>query len=624
VILLAAAAAIAPLLVHGPSCGHDFDFHLVSWFDALESWRQGIAYPHWTPSANFGAGEPRFVFYSPLTWMLGAALGAALPWPLVPIALTFLLLTLTGLATRALARQMLDEGAATLAGCAALFSGYALFTAYERSAFAEFAGGFWIPLVLLYLLRDGGAFVGAEATPCAKAVPLWRRAFDGSAAPLALAVAGAWLSNPTVGVMACYLLAAVALTRTLLSWSWAPLLRAAAGSLLGMGLIAAYLLPAAWERRWVDILQVTEDPGQTLENSWLFAVHADPGLQPHDEVLRTASIIVVLMTAVALGGALVSWLRGRLSTVREDSRTERLTGADRPIAHRSFLRPIARDWWLPLALIPVVVLSLQFAFSRPLWNLLPELRFLQFPWRWLLVLEAPMAIFFAAAVWPRDAERLWRRVAVAAACAAVFLAMTVCAGSVFFQNCDCKDSVAGMLVTYRNGQGFAGTDEYEPIGSDNSLLPTGLPAACLVVDPMTELGMPTNGPDDVDSPPVWQPEQRSCDATFAAVGNRIEHLRISATIPHSGFLILRLRSYPAWLVSVNGRHISDLPRREDGLIAVPVPNGPVEVTVDWTTTADIILGCRMSFMAALLLTALWLLERRLGRPRLSSERCPSM
>ena len=123
VILLAAAAATAPQLLRGNSCGHDFDFHLVSWFDALNSWRHGIFYPHWAPSANYGAGEPRFIFYPPLTWMLGAALGLVLPWPLVPIALTFLLLAATGLATRALARQALSDAPATLAGCAALFSG---------------------------------------------------------------------------------------------------------------------------------------------------------------------------------------------------------------------------------------------------------------------------------------------------------------------------------------------------------------------------------------------------------------------------------------------------------------------------------------------------------------------
>jgi len=88
VILLAATVAVAPQLIRGNSCGHDFDFHLVSWFDCLNGWRHGIPYPHWSPSANYGAGEPRFVFYPPLTWMLGAALGLLLPWGLVPIAVT--------------------------------------------------------------------------------------------------------------------------------------------------------------------------------------------------------------------------------------------------------------------------------------------------------------------------------------------------------------------------------------------------------------------------------------------------------------------------------------------------------------------------------------------------------
>jgi hypothetical protein len=46
VILLAAAIALIPQLVKGNSCGHDFDFHLVSWLDTQQAWRFGIPYPH--------------------------------------------------------------------------------------------------------------------------------------------------------------------------------------------------------------------------------------------------------------------------------------------------------------------------------------------------------------------------------------------------------------------------------------------------------------------------------------------------------------------------------------------------------------------------------------------------
>jgi uncharacterized membrane protein len=127
------------MYLHGPYCGDDYEFHLISWLDAQQSWRHGIPYPHWAPNPNYGAGEPRFVFYPPLTWMLGAALGLVLPWSLVPVALTFLLLVATGLATLALAREILPNSTATLAACVTLFSGYALYTAYERAAFGAIA-----------------------------------------------------------------------------------------------------------------------------------------------------------------------------------------------------------------------------------------------------------------------------------------------------------------------------------------------------------------------------------------------------------------------------------------------------------------------------------------------------
>jgi hypothetical protein len=577
IIFLAAFVAIVPQLIRGNSCGHDFDVHLVSWLDCLNAWRHGIPYPHWAPSPNYGAGEPRFVFYPPLTWMLGAALGAILPWHLAPIALTFLTLAGTGLATRALALEVFDFDAldhlpATLAGCVAIFSGYALFTAYERCAFPEFAGGFWLPLLVLFALRD--------RHPSAT---LFRRAFSGSTAPLAVLLASAWLSNLPLGVMAGYLLAGVAVLWAVVNKTWAPLLRAAVATVLGLGLAAVYWLPAALERHWVDIRQSTQDPGYNFENSWLFARHANPVLALHDVVLRQVSWIAVSMIAVALA-AIICYFRGSLP------------------------RPEKNRWWIPLAAIPIVIFFFLLPISRPLWHLLPEMPFLQYPWRWLEAVEAPMAIFFVAAIWPR--ARLGRNI-VLAACAALFVAATVFAGTTFFQVCYPEDTVVSVLAGYHAGAGFEGLDEYEPPGADASLIATGLPDACLVSDPSAGLGNPD--PDDPDANPTWSPDQGSCQATFMAAGgsqSNPEHRRIEATIPHDGYLVLRLLSYPAWRVRVNGRSPAALPPRVDGLLAVPVPQGPVDLTVDWTTTPDTPLGRWLSGISVLLLFALCLLERK--------------
>jgi hypothetical protein len=508
-----------------------------------------------------------------------------LPWQFVPVVLTFLLLAATGLATRLLAREALPDGAATLAGCTALFSGYALFTAYERTAFGELTGGFWIPLLLLFALRDRGSF-GSWAS----------RVFDGSTLPLALVVAGCWLSNAPLGVMGCYLLAAVAVAAALLARSWAPVLRGGISAALGTALAGLYLLPAAWEQRWVDIRQATDDPGLLIENSWLFARHADPALADHDIELRKVSIIALSMIALALAGLLVCWVRARLVPKNQS-------------------RPF--HWWIPLALVPVAVLFLQLPISQPVWNLLPKLRFLQFPWRWLVALEAPMAILFAAAVWPRDAARRWWRMGVAVVCAGFFLGATAFTARSFFQVCDDEDAVSGMLATLRSGAGAEGYDEYAPPGADNALVTTGLPDACLVSDPFMVLGAPPNGLEADETVPVWNAGQGSCDATLAWQLGSPEHKRLRTIVLHAGTLILRLRSYPAWRVEVNGRPVGNLPRRDDGLMAVPVPQGEVDLAVDWATTPDVIAGRWLSALAVLALTGLWLLERKLSPPRLS-------
>ena len=573
IILVAAAIAAAPVRLHGPFCGDDFQFHAISWLDAQHSWRQGIAYPHWAPSPNYGAGEPRFLFYPPLTWMIGAALGSMLPWGWVPVVLTFLLLAATGLATRKLARQLLPESPSILAGCLAIFSFHALFTTYDRAAFGELTGGFWMPLLLLFALRDRASEAG-----------VWRRALDGSAVPLALVIAGAWLSNVPVGVMTSYLLAAVALTTALLARSWFPIVRASIAVLLGLAAAAIYLVPAVFEQRWVDSLEATGvsvEPGLAIENNWLFGHSAIASMQWHNVFLHSVSRLVVTMILISLASALIVWLRHR--------------GAARPTSKR---RP-----WIILACIPLAILFLQLPISLPIWNVLPKLRFLQFPWRWLVALEAPMGILLAAAIWPGNSAKRWQRAAASFAIGAFLFASLVYATRTFFLDCD-TDELQQVVAAYPSGTGFWGSAEYAPPGTDNSLVASHLPDACLAASSNIRLGVaPTR-----DDPPEWQPQQGSCIATAPAVRTPTR-LRVVTTTSQPGHLILRLHSYPAWRITLNGSAMSLIPRK-DGLIALPVSAGPVSVTADWITTPDVIAGRWIAVLALFSLAALWRLERR--------------
>ena len=110
--LLALAAicflAITPFFWRGSPSGHDFEFHMFSWMDVLSQWKQGIVYPRWAALAHWGYGEARFLFYPPASWVLGAGLGAILPWRTVPGVYCWIALLLSGLSMYRLGREWLS------------------------------------------------------------------------------------------------------------------------------------------------------------------------------------------------------------------------------------------------------------------------------------------------------------------------------------------------------------------------------------------------------------------------------------------------------------------------------------------------------------------------------------
>ena len=559
-IPLTALIVSLPRFLRGISCGHDFEFHLISWFETHRAWSQGTPYPHWAQSPNWGAGEPRFVFYPPLSWILGAVLGYLMEWGWVSATYIFLCLTATGLTTRALARSFLPAANATLAGILATAAPYTLFAAYERAAFSELAAAAMIPLLLLYTLRKAG------------------RPLDGGAILLALTFATIWLTNAPAGVIASYLLVFAAAAAAAFQRSWMPVLRACIAGLIGLGLAAIYLIPAAWEQRWIAINQVL-DIGMRIQDSWLFARHAGPDMELHDQILRLVSTVLVFTAAVALAALALCLKSKKLSTT------------DRPL-------------WMPLALLIPIVVLLQFPVSAVLWHL-PKMQFLQFPWRWLIVLDVPFAVFLADAI-PLASRRA--RIWSVLGCTAVVLISTAVASTFFHQVCDDEDDVANQVSVFKAGTGIDGIDEYAAVGSDNTLVSSDLPDACLVTDPTRDLGE-SDSTAGAASVPDWYPEQGSCDQTFTARLWQNEHKLLQIDSDHEGFIVLRLRRYPAWQIAVNGQPTETPAAREDGLIVVPVRAGPSTIEVRWTTTLDVVWGRWVSFAALLLLVMLRFAER---------------
>ncbi|HYA97219.1 MAG TPA: hypothetical protein VEH49_03920, partial [Methylomirabilota bacterium] len=211
-----------------------------------------------------------------------------------------------------------------------------------------------------------------------------------------------------------------------------------------------------------------------------------------------------------------------------------------------------------LLLLAAVASLLMLRVTLPLWNLLPKLTYLQFPWRWLLPLAVPFAWFAAGAF----ARRRLRWVAVA--CAVVVLPGTA-AFLVPHAWWDTEDFPV-LRQAIAAGAGYEGTDEYDPVGDDRTDLPQHAPQARLLFD-------------EGDVAPGLR---ASVEVERWAPGEKL--VRVKTSLPVK--LALRVLDYPAWRVELNGVAVAPSHPDRTRQIIVPLPAGDSRVSVRFTRTPD--------------------------------------
>ena len=539
--MVTALALFLPTLFFGIPSGHDFEFHLNSWMEVLSQWNQGIIYPSWAVLAHYGYGEARFIFYPPASWILGGTLGAFLPWKAAPGAYVWLALTFSGSSMFLLARRWLERRDAIFAAALYAANPYYIVIVYWRSAFAELLAGALLPLLLLYVLRskeERGKVI----------------------LPLGLIVAAAWLTNAPAAVMVNYSLALLVVTVAIVQRSPRLLLYGAAAVVLGAALAAFYILPAAYEEKWVDIAQVLA-PGVRPQDNFLFTTINDAD---HNRFNLLVSLVAAT-EMVVLAGAAFLFFRRRA--------TRSNFVASQPA---SVFQQCLITWAAACTL-------LMFSFTFLAWEFLPELRFLQLPWRWLLCLNVTFALLVTMA---------WRRWPLRFVACIIMLAVVVFVWHrVQPPWWDTAADIAEMYDNQQEGRGYEGADEYVPAGAD----------AYEIKQDTRRVSFEGRGTARIHVL-QWAPESKE----------------FTAHVSQSGQLVLRLFNYPAWRVEVNGHTVEAETREVTGQMEIPVQAGENRVRIVFARTWDRTTGGIVSGVTAMLMITLVVFQRKLrAAPALS-------
>ena len=369
--------------------------------------------------------------------------------------------------------------------------------------------------------------------------------------PLALLLAGAWLINAPAAVMIHYSFALLIVVLACQRSSPRLLLVGAAAVALGACFAAFYLMPAVYEQRWVNITEAVSN-GYRPQDNFLFIHTTDA---EHDAFNLFISWLALAEISVLL---IAAW------------------------AARS-LRKSNPELWNTLAAWAIACTALLFPVSALFWKFAPKLRFMQFPWRWLLCLSMILSVFVAFGLrrWPVRA--------------------LICAGAVllivfsgyriqrpWWEDADdlqeLRDNMAQQNTTQQNAgaAGYEGTDEYTPTGADSSAIDKS--ARRVIVD----------GPEHAGIHVVqWDAESKKFTAEMSAPAR----------------LVLHLFNYPAWKIEVNGREVQAGTRESTGQMLVPVGAGANRVQITFVRTWDRKVGGWISVVTALLVL-LWSAKTR--------------
>ncbi len=514
--------------------GHDIYHHLIFSYHFSEQLLQGELYPRWLTHMNGGFGSPTFFFYPPLPYYL-TALFSWIPehnmLGCTPLGLSIsLALILSGMSAYYWLRELTTTRYALgLAMLYMVLPYHLLIDLYVRFSFAEFWSFAWMPLILY----------------CSKRISRGEpHGVVGLGISLALLIT---THLPTflmfLPILIGYSLVACGSIPRLIAWA-----RNGLGIVLGIGLAAIYWLPAMTTQEYVSMPSMYVgflhysnsflSSWPTLERGWTFRRY-----------------LMVITVGTSLLGVLVWWWSRRYLApeLRHESR-----------------------YWLVVA---VLSLGMTLPWSKPIWDLLPMLQKVQFPWRFNAVLSVAAITLFAFAATTLNTLAVHGRsylIQIWALLLAALLATQLAVGiePLFFDRLAASDIQKALQVS-------RSPLEYRP---------RWVPVDQFSKESVNRLGASTPQVQSDQSALRWQ-----------MIEWAPRQIRMSISTPAAGTLTLHQYYYPGWVAHSAGRS-RPLPLQPspDGLLQIEVPAGDYALAITLAPLPEELAGRWISACALLL------------------------
>ena len=608
-----------PCFRFGLPADQDGVYHIDYQTNFTSQFWSGDLYPRWLATMNGGLGTPIFYLQYPAPYFAAALISAVLPEAdgqrKAALDLGFIAALATigsGLAAWYWLRTMLSSWAAAAGAVAYMVLPYHLAVdLYSRAAIGEYCAFLWLPVCMLFAARIGEG--------------------QRSAVP--------WFALSTALLLMTHLFTGLLFLPVPLLWSWfhcsredrrSCVVRLGAATVLAFALAAVYLFPLAQHKQWFDHRMLETDGTNNYNYRNHFGLFTEPFLRYAAGLGQRLGAGPALLNLVAAAMAVLCILSAALTRIALGAPIRRaliVSGVAIAVACIMCL-PVSEPLWREAGLIrPVyfeasvftskvfvatlstaaVAILAAFAavmtrhrrllwiailtagasffmtvpYSRAVWDAVPQLAMLDFPWRFCTLLTFAAAVLTAIAV-----DVLLRsgsvhgRAAAGLFCLAV---LTLSAGAAFLLDVPSRFVAATPVRETRGMEVLLRT-------YSRSNPPEWL---------KTHL-------DSVRALPLA--DASAGTVTVARTGPRKFELQVR--IPEPATVRVRQLYYPAWRAAdTAGGEFHVQATDPEGMIAIAVPAGNRKINLELTRTYAENAGLLLS-IGALALTGVLLLRPR--------------